>query len=169
MIHYSKQRLVWRSSSCQKHQILMSHLETILHSWEDTPYLAGQQEKRVGVDCVRFVTAVLDELLHIHRTAIPRLPQDTAMHSRRGAISTMRLIRKLYPPAQIVRNHCIEPGDILVVGYESGGPGHALIVGAQKNTIWQAGSVSVHQGGIGLISRVQRLFRIYRLDWDTLL
>lgn len=141
-----------------------SHLATLLRSWEGTPYMAGQQMQKVGVDCVRFVSAVLDAALRRERTAMPELPQDTAMHDRTRAIAAMRLIMRLYPEAEVVRNpRFVEPGDVLVVGEASGGPGHAIIVGPEPNTLWQTGTLGVHKGGFGLIDVSQRLFRVYRL------
>ena len=169
MIYYHSHGLMWRPSSCEKAEQLTSHLETVLRSWRDTPYMAGQQAKGVGVDCVRFVTAVLDELLGLSRTETPRLPPDRAMHDRKGAIATMRLIRRLYPPVETIRDKVVEPGDILIVGQSTGGPGHVILVGVRPNTLWQAGSLGVHEGGLGLIEGAQRVFRVYRFRWDSLL
>jgi len=142
-----------------------SHLGTLLRSWDGTPYMAGQQVQQVGVDCVRFVSAVLDALLGRQRTGMPDLPQDTAMHNRTKAIAAMRAIIRLYPEAKVVRNpRFIEPGDVLVVGEATGGPGHAIIVGPEPNTLWQTGTTGVRKCGLGLIDASQRLFRVYRIS-----
>jgi len=141
-----------------------SHLATLLRSWEGTPYLPAQQMQGVGVDCVRFVCAIYDALLQRKRTAMPILPQDTALHDRKKAIRAMRQIRRLYPEMAPVRNpRFVEPGDLLVVGETTGGPGHAILVGPERNTLWQTGTLGVYKGGFGLIDTSQQLFRVYRL------
>ena len=49
--------------SPEQNRDIERRLYNILLSWEDTPYCPGQQCKGVAVDCVRFVSGVLDEML----------------------------------------------------------------------------------------------------------
>ena len=111
-------------------------LRFILEGWLDTPYREGDQVQGIGVDCVRFVCGVLDELYGFRR-ALPRnLPSDRALHDRDGAIAAMKRLRTLYEPVQEVVDGKLEPGDIVVSGPRGGGPGHALIAGFEPFTLW---------------------------------
>lgn len=141
----------------------LDRMRRILGEWENTPYRPGQQVKEAGVDCVRFVCAVLDELYGIRRDikAILNLPQDVALHDRAGAFSAMRAIKELYGHDD-VEGLLVQPGDVFVVGAATGGPGHAIIVGPDENTLWQAGSRSVHRTGLAFVQDEQRVFRVYR-------
>lgn len=143
---------------------VQSRLEAILQPWDGTPYMKGQQRCQVGADCVRFVTAVLDELWGFERE-IPRLPQDSALHSPETARAALRYIMGLYPRTMKMPLHrTVQPGDILITGETSGGPGHAIIVGASPNSLWQALPTGIHKGGMALMVQAQRLFRIYRFE-----
>jgi len=125
-------------------------LEGILDSWLDTPYMMGAQVKGVGVDCVRFVCAVLDELYGYKRAPVPELPQDIALHKRDTAVAAMRFILRLYEPNESVDNGALEPGDVLAVAPPGGGPGHAMIVGARENEIWHSTGRRVQMTGLAL-------------------
>ncbi len=60
----------------------------------------------------------------------------------------------------------LQPGDLLVVGTNNGGPGHLMIVGVRKNTIWHAGGRGARfdQTGWALGDGFERLFAVYRLE-----
>lgn len=155
--------LVWQKPDFPTADKFMDRLGVVLRAWEGTPYMAGQQAKKVGVDCVRFVCSVLDEMYRLPRTATPRLPPDKAMHDRKGAIGVMRLIKRLYPHhIRVPIGQPVQPMDIIVVGHLTGGPGHAILVGNRPNTLWQAGTRGVHYTGLGLAGQWQHIFRIYR-------
>lgn len=141
----------------------LDRMRRILSEWEDTPYLAGRQVKKAGVDCVRFVCAVLDELYGINRDVktVLNLPQDVSLHDRAGAFSAMRAIKELYGHDD-VEGLVVQPGDVFVVGETTGGPGHAIFVGPDENTLWQAGSRKVHKTGLAFVQDAQRVFRVYR-------
>jgi cell wall-associated NlpC family hydrolase len=118
-----------------------TRLQRVLMSWQGTPWVAGQQCRGKGVDCVRFVVAVLDEL---HGAALPpvqRLPQDAALHDRAGMMAVAHGIRQRYPHEVIEpRAERIEPGDVVVfrVGAQSG-PGHVAIAGSEGDReLWHA-------------------------------
>lgn len=144
--------------------MIEGRLAAILSEWDRTPYRPGKQKKGMGADCVRFVCAVLDEISGRPPVAIETLPQDAAMHTREGAIRTMRLIRRLYWPNDAVRDGSLEPGDVIVMGPADGGPGHALIVGPQPNTIWHATHLRVQRTGLRILTDGRaRVFRVYRM------
>jgi hypothetical protein len=90
---------------------------------------------------------------------LPHIPKDISLHDRKGAMKAMRLLRRTYMPNIIVQDGTVEPGDIVVVGPWTGGPGHALIGGSESNTLWHVNSHMVDRSGLdtGL-----RIFRIYR-------
>jgi len=142
----------------------VARLGGILRSWEDTPYSAGQQCKgpKGGVDCIRFGCAVLDELYRRPETDLPPRAADASMHDREGAFSVMREIMRRYPDHVAVTNGMVEPGDILVVGPTEGGPGHMMLVGHSRNTVWQASASKVHFTGLYLPASAT-LFRVYRM------
>lgn len=125
----------------------LERLRVELLAWEDTPYRRGQQCKGAGVDCVRFVAAVLDELAGT-RTAIEALPDDQSFHDRDGAVRAMLRFSHLFGmrPVSVLE---AQPGDVLITAPPGGGPGHALIVGAHP-TLWEAGYPRVRRCGWAL-------------------
>lgn len=142
----------------------VNRLERVLASWEDTPYVPGQQRKGRdgGVDCIRFGCGVLDELYRRPLTSLPIRAPDASMHDKEGAFSVMRQIIARYPDHISVEDGSVEPGDILVVGPRSGGPGHMMIVGVQRGTVWQASADRVHFTGLSLPASAT-LFRVFRM------
>jgi len=143
----------WRALSIKGAEAISRKLGSILESWRDTPYLPGQQAKGAGggVDCVRFVCGVVDELYGFRRAELPRLPQDRSLHDRAGAVKAMKFMRRLYEPNLPIEDGVFEPGDILVVSAPDGGPGHAMIVGAEPNTLWHSTGRFVQMTGIGFL------------------
>lgn len=135
-------------------------LERPLLAWERTPYRSGQQARGAGVDCVRFVCAILDELFG-KTTPIETLPQDAALHARATAILVMKKIRQLYQPAERVTDGTLEPGDVLVTSRPGGGPGHALIAGPRRWELWESTLDGVHRTGLGGLAdwQLEHVFR----------
>jgi hypothetical protein len=85
------------------------------------------------------------------------------MHSREQAIATMRTLRKLYMPNRLVRDGSIEPGDVIVTGPSNGGPGHVMLGGPERNTLWHCNEgIGVRMTGIGFVDGAQRIFGVYR-------
>ncbi len=120
----------------------------ILLSWENTPYMKGQRKKRVGVDCVRFLCAVMDELYVMEPAPSVELPQDVALHAPHTARAAMRKIMSRYPDHRnLDQGESVEPGDVVITGPERGGPGHAMIVGADPG-LWHATGLEVQRGGL---------------------
>lgn len=151
--------LYWCSSQIQK------RLERVLSSWDLTGYMSGQQCKGVKADCIGFVFGVIDEMYGRPSPKRDVLPHDTAMHSRDKAIACMKALRRLYAPNSPVEDGSLEPGDIVVTGHSTGGPGHVMIVGARKNTLWHCNEgVGVHQTGLGFAQGSECIFGVYRFD-----
>lgn len=131
-------------------------LAAVLAGWKGTAYQPGAQERGEGVDCVRFVCAALDELRGT-KTPIETLPQDAALHDPAQARAAMLRLRRAYGPADRVDllgdTLMVEPGDVLVTGRAGGGPGHAMIVGAQRNTLWEATAPAVRWTGMSALKQ----------------
>jgi len=144
-------------------------LRQVIQLWENTPYMPGQQVVGVGVDCVRFVCQVFKALHNLPEIPLEKVPADASMHSREGAIRTMRKIMKAYAPIVQVTDGSIEPGDVIIVGYAGGGPGHAMLVGTTKNAIYHADSTGVIRTGLGVVGGQQTVFGVFRktnrIEW----
>ena len=139
-------------------------LSDLLCAWEGTPYMAGSQGMQMGVDCVRFVSAVLDTVLG-KSTPIQALPQDVAFHNRARSVAAVRqLLREFGPHEEVSEGGVLRPCDVVVVGSPRGGPGHAILVGTEKNTLWQSDcDTGVCKGGFSLMMTYQKLYRVYRI------
>lgn len=161
--HYDSMGLSWKPLDFEGSDIVTRRIEKACRKWEHTPYMAGQQTPGAGVDCVRFVCAVLDELYGV-TNVIPREIQDRSLHDPEGAKRITRMVRNYYPDHTDleVGDRCVEPGDVLVTGHALGGPGHAILVGGQPNTMWQAFRRAVRMGGLSLISHYQQICVIIR-------
>ena len=125
-------------------------LARILGDWEDTPYRAGIVQQGVGVYCTAFVARVLDELYGRPPTPMPKIPHDVGDHNKKRALAALRWFTRQFPTSFEILDGEVEPGDILMVGPNTGGPGHAMIVGPRENTVWQASGRCVHYTGLYL-------------------
>ena len=165
---YSPMGLRWREPCFQGSVNAMRRLRAVLASWDDTPYQHNQQIKGVGVNCSRFLAGVLDEMYRRPtKTVLPDFPADGAMHDRAGAFRALRFFLDHYPnhTDEVVDGWC-EPGDVIVVCPVNGGPGHAMIVGVDPNTVWHSPGPeeSVCFTGFSLPEKYQRLFAVYRMS-----
>lgn len=149
---------------------ITKRLGGVLRAWEGTPYAPGQQRAGTGVDCVRFVLGVADEMFGAPRVPVERLPQDTALHDRRGALQVFKTVLRIYPELRPVSGAYVEPGDLVVVGPASGGAAHVLIVGPRRHTLWHADGDRVSWTGWALDGRWQAVQAVYRFlnrrSWD---
>lgn len=133
-------------------------LMQVIHSWEGTPWIDGQQLRGRGVDCVRFVVGVLDELYRYDKPPVPVLPQHLGLHNRSDAIKATHAIASRYPHVVVTEP---EPGDIVVVNIgEQGGPGHVAIFGDPPRLVWHAVSkVGVCFSSASSITRIYKIWR----------
>jgi len=117
-------------------------LERILRSWRVPPtrYIDGQCLKGVGVDCVRFVDAVLQELYGWKLKPLPLLPPDTSAHSAKAVMRIGLLIARRFPNTEFkppFLDH-LESGDIVVAAWGNReNEGHVFIIGP-NNKPWHA-------------------------------
>lgn len=153
---------LYNLSPSQANQI-EDHLRAILKSWEGTKYMSGQQVRGHLADCIGFAFGVVDEMYMRPSPERGTLPPDTSMHSRELALKTIRTLRQLYAPTMRVTDGIIEPADMIVTGQRQGGPGHIMIAGPERNTIWHcANGIGVRQTGFGLADGYERIFGVYR-------
>lgn len=125
------------------------HMRRIFVDWEGTPHMDGQQAKGTACDCVRFVSAVVDELSG-DSTDLDILPADTAFHNKESAWKAFRQMRTVFKAEDVPKEGTFQPGDILIVGPRKGGPGHAVIVGPDKR-LWHCDSEAVVWTGLGYL------------------
>jgi hypothetical protein len=124
--------------------------------------MAGQQVKGVGVDCVRLICRILDELHGLEETPLANIPADASMHDRAGTQRVMLAIMHAYQPWIRVEDNSIEPGDIVVVGPPAGGPGHGMMVTTRRNTLIHADQNEVTLAGMGFFAEQQKVFGVFR-------
>lgn len=141
-----------------------ARLGRILRSWEGTPYAAGGGYRGVAADCVRSTVLILSEWVRARVPHIETLPPDASLHSRWGAIRGLIRIRRALPEHVRLRHPtAVQPGDVLITGHPAGGPGHSIIVGTERNTLWQATqSAGFVRCGWGLPADYARLYAVLR-------
>lgn len=109
-------------------------LNEALLSWHGTPFAQGQQRKGEGVDCVRFVSAVMEEV------GLPVPVLDGVEYSLNEGRHTehTRLMAWLHDdPAARAHLRVVEQpalGDILAVRQHSGP--HHLGIASDSRTVW---------------------------------
>lgn len=135
-------------------------LDRILAKWEGTPHSDGQQSPGLkgGVDCIRFVTAVLDELEDSSFREIKTLGPYTAIHSVPVATRVMLEILRAYSPLGRVSDGVVQPGDVVVVGPENSAPGHVMVVGPRPGELWHT-AASVQRTGMGGYLKLLHAYR----------
>ena len=134
-----------------------------MRPWIGTPHINGQCEPQLGVDCVNFACAVLDELHGYDRSKLPKIPRhapDTSLRDRRTAIAMVRFVSERYPN-RVVRDGTITPGDVIVTKVGEN-PGHILIAGWTPWTAWHAiNHRGVCQTGIGQLAKMGGVMRVW--------
>ena len=135
---------------------LLDRFQDILESWEDTPYMDGQQAKGVGVDCVHFVSAVLDELEGI-KIPLDKIPQDACFHDKEKCSMAFRKFMRVYGAVNI-GNYNVQPGDVIICGPSNGGPGQAVSVGPH-GFMWHCDGYRVSKRGCEFFNLGEYVFK----------
>lgn len=141
-----------------------SRMRDELESWRGTRWASGGSVKGRSVDCVRFVTSVLDAMFGTDVTSgLGRWAQDMPRHQPERARHVMEEVLSLYPsPSDVIDGGVLEPGDVIVTGRGTrGGPHHPLIVGPDPRTTWHCYR-SVARAGFG-VRRGTRVLCVYRI------
>jgi cell wall-associated NlpC family hydrolase len=144
----------------QENDAVTVRLESLLHSWLGTPFLAGKNVRGRGVDCVHFVASIYDALLGTEYRH-ENLPQDASFHNKSKAEAGLRKFCRMYP-STTVKGDVAQPGDTIICGPagENGGPGHGMIVG--KHQLWHVDSKSVCWAGLGVMQQGAYAFKQIR-------
>lgn len=149
----------------------MDRMATVFAAWIGTPYMKGCSKRgcRGGVDCLRFVAGVQNDLDRADRLPPARLPQDLAMRDPARAGLVVRQFIRAYD-GYVVRDGSAEPGDIGVIARPGEGPGHGITIGPKPNTYWESdggvGRGSVRMLGWSLNAGAT-LVRLYRRPDET--
>ncbi len=113
----------------------------VVSPWKDTPYMPGQQCVGVGVDCYRFVCAVLDGLYGTSTDLKEiNIPHDICMHNPSKAKAGMRKILERYPHEILDGVDEVQSGDVVMTG-QNDAPGHAMI--ALERSFWHQSGTKV--------------------------
>lgn len=140
-------------------------VERVCSAWEGTPYRHGQCARGIGVDCIHFGAAVLDELYGSRYSRDLRsLPPDACVHNRRGVEIAMRSLLRAYPAIERVEDGSVEPGDLLVFSPLLHGapaaPAHLMVAGGHGR-LWHASHPRVCFTGY-FMSTQEALLAVYR-------
>lgn len=162
----------WQPLQQPEAAAITARLSFVLESWRGVPWIPGGYTREIGVDCVRFVACVLDDLGHTAiAPTLPRLAQDIGKHQPdAAALAADEMVRQW--PHEFLRGEEVEPGDVIVTAGGKGGPAHALIVGLRPNTAWhcapRSGVCCVGLGHIGMdaLGRAVRIWRpLNKQNW----
>lgn len=144
-------------------QKVTARLREILEGWKGTRYGSGQRCRGVAADCLGFVCGALDDIDGRPRAQDPSIPPDAALHDPYRAREAIRDLLAVYEPWTAVEGS-LQPFDIVVAGPHGGGPGHALLVGPDRNTTWSCSQgLGVHRGGWSLDPGCGSFHAAYRL------
>lgn len=144
--------------------IAVGRIERALESWRETRYGSGQRCRGILADCLGFAFGVIDDVDGRPRAQCSSFPPDVSFHDPRLARRSLALLRRLYEPCQRLRDGLLQPMDVVVVGPSGGGPGHVMLVGYRRNTLWHCARESgVCESGWSLPGEY-RLIAAYRMS-----
>lgn len=117
----------------------LSRMDEVHRSWLGTPYMAGQSVRGAGVDCLRLMTSIMDELFSVQNTShLPKVPHDIGLHDQKTAMRVFRYLLESYP-SEVVQNGTAQPGDVVVTrGERNGVPNsgnHLAMIGRNGRVI----------------------------------
>lgn len=139
--------MIWRPTSPAASAALARELAL----WSGTPYAEGQRAVGAGVDCIRFVGAVLDAVRGRAPTPVRALRRGAAHHDQAAAHALMADLVEVFQPVAAVRDGTLEPGDVVVLGFNGSGPMHVMIAGPARWSLWEAAPPN----GVGARSRAR--------------
>lgn len=144
----------------------MKSLSSVLESWANTPFGAGQCEKQHGVDCVRFVDAAIAEWRgYSFSDPLPRHAQQQAFHDPRivASMETLLKIRHCYERVQAdpdaLSNDLLRPGHVIAVAMLNN-PFHLYIADGPR--LWHASEVGVAWTSLEAVRSIVTVRRWYK-------
>lgn len=144
----------------------LARLDAVQKSWLGTPYMEGQSVKGAGVDCIRLVTSILDELYGLTGTSeLPVTPRDLGQHSD-GWLRLAKYALQTYPLEQESHN-TIQPGDVILTrGSKNSKPdsvSHIAMAGRSGSVI-HATSPRVGMTAIAGLPPIERVYRPLQVE-----
>jgi hypothetical protein len=138
-------------------------MENILLAWQGTEYGSGQRCRGSAADCIGFACGALDDIDGRSRARDPRVPADSCLHDPERSREAIRDLLAVYAPWEAVHGP-LQPFDAVLAGPAGGGPGHVLLVGPRRNTLWHCSqALGVHQSGWAFGPGYESLHAAYRL------
>lgn len=162
----SQRKLTWKPAERYATGRPMERLQESIDRWIGTPYMENQKARGPGggVDCVRFVEGVLEDLYDLKIT--PRrilVAQDASVHDRRSVTQVAQELARRYPH-QVQRRDIVHPGDVVICKVGKG-PGHSVIIGPKPYHCYQAlPTAGVQQGGVGSLVDIARVIHMHEKD-----
>ena len=160
----------------------VNRLEQFIADWKDTPYLAGQCERGVGVDCLRYIDAALQYSTAQVLAPLPREAQDVALHNPEVVKRVARLMAGRFNMETKARlDPPYRPGEVLCVRTKTKikpltreekvlkSPHHVLIVGPTGLLCWHAMNTGnpdtskVSWVGVGGVLACYTVLQIWRI------
>lgn len=126
--------------------------------WEGTRYALNRRRRGVSVDCIHFVSGVLDALFKSEpRESLHSLLPDACVHDRGAVLAVTRMWLRVYPHDR-VRGDVVEAGDVIVYkpDVERSTASHVGIVGADGK-LWHATHPVVCYTGLGNLQGLAHL------------
>lgn len=133
-------------------------VEARCRAWEGTKYSFNRRRRQVAVDCVHFVSGVLDELFGIEASrSLQSLLPDACVHDRKTVLVMLRLWLIAYPHER-VRDGSVEAGDVLFFRptLAKSTVSHVAIAGSEGK-LWHATPPRVCFTGLGALPNLSHL------------
>ena len=144
--------------------LALRRIEAALEAWRGTRYGSGQRLRGVAADCIGAALGVIDDVDGRPRAQDPSVPADTSLHDPASARRAVVALRRLYMPCERVRDGLLQPLDVVVFGPSGGGPGHVMLVGPRRNTLWHCTrEAGFHQSGWSTIEGYE-VMAAYRMS-----
>lgn len=146
-------------------------LQQAIARWSKTPYVAGQFQPGLGIDCVRYCWGVLNEAFFEtwdHGTALPREAQDAALHNTEVSKKVARLFIEKFDLYSLEPRRTPMASDILSVkaklpGVQTVNPVHLILVGMNGIKCHHAvPGLGIADTGIGGVRASYDITHIYR-------
>lgn len=148
----------------------LTRLDSVQRSWLNTPYMEGQSVKGAGVDCIRLVTSILDELYGLDGTKdLPITARDIGHHS--GAWRTLAKFALETYPLESEWHGTIQPGDVILTRGESNAKpdsvSHIAMAG-RSGAVIHATPPRVSMTAIAGLPPIERVYRPLNVErWSA--